>query len=112
MFTYVWDYENRLLLVTNNGVVGKTAQKVGMTYDWMGRRASYTVQTTSGGTRVTNRSVRYVYDGWNLIAELSSTNRAVVNTFLWGPDLSRSMQGAGGVGGLLVVSNSSQGSHM
>jgi RHS repeat-associated protein len=112
VFTYVWDYDNRLVLITNNGVVGKSAQNISMTYDAMGRRASYTVQTNSGATLVTNKAVRYVYDGWNLVAEVNATNQAVINTFLWGNDLSGSLQGAGGVGGLLVVSNSAEGSQL
>ena len=45
---------------------------------------------------------KFVYDGWNLIAELW-TNDGVVKKFLWGLDLSGTEQGAGGVGGLLKV---------
>jgi RHS repeat-associated protein len=47
-----------------------------------------------------------LYDGWNLIAELdagSSNDR--VRTYIWGTDLSGSLQGAGGVGGLIGVSD-------
>ena len=50
-----------------------------------------------------------MYDGWQMIAELDHTfatgtglaGSAVNRTFLWGPDLSGTMTGAGGVGGLL-----------
>jgi RHS repeat-associated protein len=41
------------------------------------------------------------YDGWNRIAEF--TNTTLVDTFTWGIDLSGTMQGAGGVGGLLAT---------
>ena len=46
----------------------------------------------------------YVYDAWNCIYEktvdLSDSSETVV-TYTWGMDLSGSMQGAGGVGGML-----------
>ena len=44
----------------------------------------------------------YTYDGWNRIASFEQTNSLTLQkTFLWGLDLSGSLQGAGGVGGLL-----------
>jgi RHS repeat-associated protein len=46
---------------------------------------------------------RFLYDGWNLLVELQPNNTPV-RSYVWGTDLSRSMQGAGGVGGLLEVS--------
>jgi RHS repeat-associated protein len=42
-----------------------------------------------------------VYDGWNLIAILNPQS-SILASFMWGTDLSGSMQGAGGVGGLLA----------
>ncbi|MGV3660990.1 MAG: RHS repeat domain-containing protein [Prosthecobacter sp.] len=55
------------------------------------------------------KDLRFVYDGWQMIAELDHTfaagtglaGSAANRTFLWGLDLSGSMTGAGGVGGLL-----------
>jgi RHS repeat-associated protein len=44
---------------------------------------------------------RFVYDGWNLSAILNP-NASIAASFMWGTDLSGSMQGAGGVGGLLA----------
>jgi RHS repeat-associated protein len=48
----------------------------------------------------------FVYDGWNLIAEVLRPVSGVqtTNRYVWGRDLSGSLQGAGGVGGLLAVS--------
>jgi hypothetical protein len=54
-----------------------------------------------GETTALNR--RYYYDGWNRIAEYTTSFWTAHNTFTWGLDLSGTMQGAGGVGGLLVM---------
>ncbi len=41
-----------------------------------------------------------VYDNWNLIAELDALNSMrATRTYTWGPDLSGTLDGAGGVGG-------------
>jgi RHS repeat-associated protein len=46
--------------------------------------------------------VKFVYDGWNLIAILNSSF-TLQTSFVWGSDLSGSIQGTGGVGGLLFI---------
>ncbi|MDT9293404.1 MAG: hypothetical protein P5698_26465, partial [Limnospira sp. PMC 1295.21] len=45
----------------------------------------------------------YLWDGWNLLAEIDPDNQSPLRSYVWGLDLSGSMQGAGGVGGLLSV---------
>jgi RHS repeat-associated protein len=45
----------------------------------------------------------FLYDVWNLVAVLNPPS-SLFKSFMWGSDLSGSMQGAGGVGGLLEVS--------
>jgi RHS repeat-associated protein len=66
----------------------------------------------AGGTAwVLEEEMRFIYEGWNLLAEVSTlkpgsaTARAVqpVRSYLWGEDLSGTETGAGGVGGLLMV---------
>ena len=97
-FVYVWDGENRLVGMTNNTGVGP---KYGLTfaYDAKGRRIQKFV-ATNGVPVYTNR---FLYDGWNLIATLTPSSQ-LQSAYMWGNDLSGSMQGAGGVGGLLEVS--------
>ena len=73
------------------------------TYDYQGRRAQKIVSTNKANKYVGAYTNRYAYDGWNCVAVLSPT-LAVVESFQWGSDLSGSMQGAGGVGGLILVS--------
>src|SRR5262245_19315392 len=56
-------------------------------------------------------NVRFVYDKWNLLAELDATNNAVINSYMWGLDLIGTEHGAGGVGGLLAVNSTGNGTH-
>jgi RHS repeat-associated protein len=48
-----------------------------------------------------------LYDGWNPVAEYANTPQSTTislkRTFVWGLDVSGSLQGAGGVGGLLAI---------
>jgi RHS repeat-associated protein len=52
----------------------------------------------------------YVYDGWNLIAEINASHSAV-QRYMWGVDLSGTLLSAGGVGALLEVSDAASGNH-
>ena len=88
--TLIWDGENRLVEAQVNS--GSTVSYV---YDSQSRRIA---ETVGSATSV------YVYDGWNPIAEYNTTF-ALTKTYTWGVDLSGSMQGAGGVGGLLAVTD-------
>ncbi len=95
---YVWDGENRLVQMIVNTNVGPQ-YKVSFAYDPLGRRIQKIVATNAFDIYTNN----FLYDGWNLIATLSPSS-SVINSFMWGNDLSGSMQDAGGVGGLLEVS--------
>jgi RHS repeat-associated protein len=51
---------------------------------------------------VNQETNRFIYDGWNLVRELRTGNSEQrTNSYVWGLDLSGSLQGAGGIGGLL-----------
>lgn len=80
-----WDAENRLISST----VGTTTKTT--LYDAQSRRIA---DKTGSSTAI------YIYDGFNCIAEYTGTTLS--KTRLWGLDLSGSLQGAGGVGGLLA----------
>jgi len=71
-------------------------------YDYMSRRIQKVVWTNSGSGWVVSYTNKFVYDGWNVAAILDGSNN-VLYSFTWGTDLSGSMQGAGGVGGLLSI---------
>src|SRR5208283_4718650 len=99
-WNYVWDGENRLVQMTVNTSVGPQYQLT-FTYDWQGRRIQKIVSTNNGSGYIAQSTNLFGYDGWNLIA---SGNTSQFNTYVWGLDLSGSLNGAGGVGGLLEVS--------
>ena len=101
-WSYTWDAENRLASMTVNTNVGPQYQLT-FAYDAKGRRIQKVVATNNGTAYIGQSTNNFVYDGWNLIGILNPA-ASLVESFTWGKDLSGSMQGAGGVGGLLAVS--------
>ena len=107
----VWDAENRLIRMTTTdiaAVAGVPRQRLDLVYDSQNRRVAKTVSTSDdyGTTWTVSQNLRFLYDGWNMIAEYSaSSDTPAVLTLqaahVWGIDLSGTPQGAGGVGGLL-----------
>ena len=91
VLTCTYDSASRLTSVLSNGILLVTNQ-----YDCKGRRVR---KVTQAATHT------FFYDGWNLIYEHVANTNGTVDTFqyFWGKDLSGSLQGAGGVGGLLYV---------
>jgi RHS repeat-associated protein len=76
--------------------------------DSIGRRVSKQVWTRTDGAWVDESTTAFVYDGWNLISEISNLPSQIQSSknYVWGIDLSGSLQGAGGVGGLLAQTHS------
>jgi RHS repeat-associated protein len=103
IWSYSWDAENRLTSVYSNNTL-----LVSNVYDHQSRRiAKNLFEITQSGTNAI-RQFSFVYDGWNLISETLSTSNFSLSTFYtWGLDLSGTLQGAGGVGGLLAVTRGS-----
>jgi RHS repeat-associated protein len=87
-------------------------RKLEFEYDYQSRRIAKKVYLWSGSgySPTPSVSLKFVYDGWNLIAILTS-EFSLQTSFSWGLDLSGSNQGAGGVGGLLAATLSGQGTH-
>ena len=109
-WSYVWDAENRLVKMAANTSVGPQLSLT-FAYDWQGRRIQKQVWSNASCSGIPTNNATFLYEGWNLIARLNATNSGVVQSYLWGLDLSGSAQGAGGVGGLLEVSDTVNGSH-
>jgi len=96
---YTYNAENRLIAVEPL-VPNDNDTRVEFTYDYLGRRINKKIYTYSAGSWLPTSDFSYLYDGWNLIAKLDATGQPTVS-YVWGLDLSQSMQGAGGIGGLL-----------
>jgi len=104
-WTYTWDAENRLIQMDTIASATNcvSAQRLQFTYDWQGRRVQKVLLQATGTSGYQSVAItRFLYDGWNLIAELDGNN-SLIRSYCWGLDLSGSPQGAGGVGGLLSL---------
>ncbi len=102
---YYYDHENRLTNVIDyyNPTLANRF-KVDFTYDGQGRLRTmkpYTWMDGWGWYEGTER--RYVYDGMQIVQERSGNVPSV--TYTRGRDLSGSLSGAGGIGGLLARSS-------
>ncbi len=89
--TYTWNINNRLLTVAKaNGDTGSYR------YDPLGRRVARRASIASVTTET-----YYLHNGWNV--ELEHDGTRYTHRRSWGLDLSGSLQGAGGVGGLIMT---------
>jgi len=97
---FTWDAENRLVKIAPHYLI--TGSRIyEYEYDYMSRRVKKTAKRyTMPMSTWTMRT--FYYDGWNLVRERVEFDGAVsTNQYVWGLDLSGTLQGAGGVGGLL-----------
>ncbi|MFH1748136.1 MAG: RHS repeat-associated core domain-containing protein [Planctomycetota bacterium] len=82
------------------------AKKVLCACDYLGRRVKKAVLVWDDeawdDTHADAFERRFVWAGWLMLLELDESNDAV-RSCTWGLDLSRSLEGAGGIGGLLAV---------
>jgi RHS repeat-associated protein len=113
-WNYSWDAENRLVAMSANTTVGPQTS-LAFQYDWQGRRVLKQVWSNPTWQGTPTNSTAFVYDQWNLIAELNTLNAsaapALYRSCMWGLDLSGSEQAAGGVGGLLEINDPTNGVH-
>ena len=89
--SFSWNIHNELITAT--AANGHTAT---YQYDALGRRTKRT--ETIGGVPI---STWFLSNGWNV--ELEYENGAYARRMTWGQDLSQTLQGAGGVGGLVMT---------
>jgi RHS repeat-associated protein len=109
--TYTWDSDIHLLSVSTQSKApqNQKPETSSFRYDALHRRVSRHESDTKTTTL-------FVMDGWNVISEYSSTLKSPISNLkspslrlTWGEDLSGTLQGAGGIGGLLSTKNSEQG---
>ena len=96
---YTYDDENRLV-----SLVSGTAYRSDFNYDGRSRLRIRTDYTWNGTSWIVSAITRYVYDGNRVIQERNSGNTPAV-AYTRGSDLSGSLEGAGGIGGLLARSD-------
>jgi RHS repeat-associated protein len=96
--TRIFDYddENQLIRVTEPG-----QWKSEYDYDGMLRKRITREYTWQSSAWVKTNEVQYIYDG-NLVIQERNANSQPLVTYTRGNDLSGSLQGAGGIGGLLA----------
>lgn len=107
-WTYRWDGENRLKsMETQPAAVAAGAPRARLTfaYDGQSRRISKKVETWNGSAYVEHHTFLFLYDGWNLAAEIYKQTGQALRSYVWGSDVSGG-QGAGGIGGLLFIRQS------
>ena len=107
---HTWDDENQLqALETLPGTPSEWVARLEFAYAPQGRRISKTVSNWVSGHWSLVTDHRFVYGGWNLLAEVEATTgpNLVLRDYAWGLDLSGTMQGVGGVGGLLWLTHHS-----
>jgi RHS repeat-associated protein len=107
-FTCTWDAENRLVSMETHASVPLAARrKLAFSYDSMGRRIRKSVWhgVTGGGWQLRHHfDFIHELNGWNILAERSGGSaNGFIRTYAWGTDLSGTLSGAGGVGGLLFA---------
>jgi RHS repeat-associated protein len=102
--TLRYDEENRLVEVSD-----ATCRSL-YVYDGLGRRVCQQdfSWNLALGTWKLEREARFVYDGWRVIEETDATGRSL-RSYTRGLDLSGSLEGAGGIGGLLALSQIANG---
>lgn len=103
LWTYDWDAENRLIRMTATPAAvaaGRPNHVLEFRYDYRHRRVKKEVRNAQTGAQVSER--RFVYDGWNVIAETDTTH-AIKRSFTWGLDVTGGTLTAGGVGALLQI---------
>jgi RHS repeat-associated protein len=112
LLVYEWDVSDRMTAVETAPGAPGGGRRLEFTYDYRGRRMSRTTYAWNAGTASWDpvEDKRFVYDGWNLVAELDATGGTpvLVRSFLWGLDLAGLQtgtpgQGAGGIGGLISM---------
>jgi len=86
---YTWDGENRLIQVeSKSGFPNGSKRKLEFEYDWQGRRIKKVSHSAwNGSSYAPVVTTKFIYDGWNLLAELDRSNN-VIRGDVWGADLS------------------------
>jgi RHS repeat-associated protein len=110
MWTYIYDGENRLIETTSSlpASQGFTRLDLKFKYDYLNRRIEKQVFNIDVNPTQATLDHKYIYDGWNLIAETDASGN-LLRSYTWGLDVTGSLTSSGGVGALLAITNVSGG---
>ncbi len=108
-YSYSYDDENQLISVVyqDPAVANSSWWRSDFVYDGRGRLRQRQDYTWYGGTPpgwITGPAICYIYDGMRVIQERDAFNTPTVS-YTRGSDLSGTLEGAGGIGGLLARSH-------
>lgn len=112
LWTYKYDAENRLVRMISTLSPGQAPERwqLDFKYDYLGRRIAKTVTNLDPAHSALNYARRFVYDGWNLLAEIDATTPAtILRSYTWGLDLTGDLARSGGVGALLRITHYTSG---
>ena len=102
--SFEYDCENRLVAVGPTGNPPRATWRVSFGYDYRGRRVRKLVETYTSGAWTTTADRKFIRHGWRPVLELDGTDGdRIMRKYTWGLDLSGSLEGAGGIGGLLAL---------
>ena len=106
-WNYTWDAEKRLIKVESRSDTPSSSwRRIEWTYDVLGRSIQQVTSIWTNNAWLVVENLKFVSDPMLFgrhIVELNATNNALVRSYAWGLDLSGSLDGAGGVGGLTWV---------
>lgn len=100
-WSFEWDAENRLMRAFRNTTAPGEAEELHFAYDPWGRLVRSTTRFADGS----REAMETVYDDWNPVREIQIGRSGTTNEtrYLWGLDISGTLHGAAGIGGLISV---------
>ena len=110
-WSYTWDAENRLIRVESRSDTPQASwRRVEWTFDALGRRIRQTTWSwlVQSNLWEVTEDLKFVSDPLlygRHVVDLNASNNVPVRSYAWGLDLSETLEGAGGVGGLLWICN-------
>lgn len=100
LWDYQWDAENRLKRMQTTSAAlswGAVNRVLTFAYDYLGRRIQKAV--TEGSV---TKETRYIYQGWQLVAEIDPATWLVTRSYTWGLDTQSSLSASGGTGAMVL----------
>jgi len=100
---YSWDAENRLVSCEDIDLHAAKKRRSEYVYDGQMRRIEKRDYAQDGSDWKLIVTTKYLYDGWDIVAAYVTTgNVSAAHAYLYGADLSGTLGGAGGIGGLVA----------